>query len=581
MSKKIIPLILSLFLLLVPIVFPEAHLTVFSDYPVMQPSGPLAAVLAINPTSYDFGDMFIGDRSATTFEIWNAACCYLVYSITTNCTWITVSPTTGGSNGEHDIITVEIDTSSLDAGFHHGYIQITSNGGDAVFQVYVTTSIADTPKLAVYPTTYNFGDVIKGMIPSATFEVWNCGIDTLSYSISETYNWVLITPLSGTSTGEHDTITISILTSGLPSGPRTGILQITSNGGTRKFSFSINIKNPVPELAYSPHSINFGSKEKGETDTAVVKIWNSGIQVLTYTITESCDWISLDRTSGAVNEEPDLITITINTAYVTQRYNTYNISIHSNGGEGTITVIVYLGQVYTNITVADAYTLLTSTANGIQIPIDVRYDDEWVIAHLDTPAPENPRHHCACSLANDEAVLQAFITLYQGKEIILYCTDGVRSLAIANLLVEHFFNGTIDIMMGGIDAWILAGYPTRPNSPPNIPMITGETRGKIDRAYQYNVTTTDIDADDIYYYVNWTDNTTNQLIGPYHSGDQAILSHNWSEKGTYTVKVKARDIYGAESDYATLTVKMPKTSVTTVYQLLFRIFEKIYFFFIS
>ena len=57
--------------------------------------------------------------------------------------------------------------------------------------------------------------------------------------------------------------------------------------------------------------------------------------------------------------------------------------------------------------------------------------------------------------------------------------------------------------------------------------------------------------------MNWSDNTSNQLIGPYYSGEEAALSHTWSEKGTYTVKVKARDIYGAESDYATLDIKMP------------------------
>jgi rhodanese-related sulfurtransferase len=241
---------------------------------------------------------------------------------------------------------------------------------------------------------------------------------------------------------------------------------------------------------------------------------------------------------------------------------------------------VYVGEVYTNITVQQAYTLLTSTANGIQIPIDVRYDNEWAADHIDTPAPENPRHHCACSLSADEAVLQAFIELYQGKEIILYCSDGSRSLAIANLLVEHSFNGTIDIMIGGIDAWILAGYPTKANTPPNIPVITGETRGKTGQKYLYNITTTDVDSDDVYYYVNWSDNSSNQLIGPYHSGDVVTLSHNWSEKGTYLVKVKARDIYGSESDYATLEIKMPKTSASIVYQLLFRIFEKIHVFFL-
>ena len=32
----------------------------------------------------------------------------------------------------------------------------------------------------------------------------------------------------------------------------------------------------------------------------------------------------------------------------------------------------------------------------------------------------------------------------------------------------------------------------------------------------------------------------------------------WSTKGTYAVKVKAKDAHGAESDWETLTVSMPK-----------------------
>jgi rhodanese-related sulfurtransferase len=554
----------------------EAHLSELSEEQVMKPS-PL---LQINPTSYDFGNMFIGDRDDTTFEIWNGACCYLVYSITENCTWITVTPTSGGSSGEHDIITVDIDTSVLDAGFHQCDIQITTtNAGDAVLRVSVNTSMADAPRIACYPREYDFGEVIKGTNPTTNFEIWNCGIDSLSYSLSKTDNWILVNPQSGTSTGEHDTIIVTITTSQLISGLHSGVIQITSNGGNKEFSFSIYIKNPVPELAYSPHSINFGPKEKGETAHTIFQIWNTGIGALTYTITENCNWITVDQTGGSVGAVSDLITVTIDTTNVTQKYNRYDISINSNGGDGYFTVTVYVGEVYTNITVQQAYTLLTSTANGIQIPIDVRYDNEWAAAHIDTPAPENPRHHCGCSLSADEAVLQAFIELYQGKEIILYCSDGTRSLAVANLLVEHSFNGTIYIMIGGIDVWILAGYPTKPNMPPNIPVITGETRGKISQKYLYNITTTDDDSDDVYYYVNWSDNTTNQLIGPFHSGEEVTLNHIWSEKGTYTVKVKARDIYGSESDYATLDIKMPKTGTAIFHQLFLKMLEEIHFLF--
>lgn len=71
---------------------------------------------------------------------------------------------------------------------------------------------------------------------------------------------------------------------------------------------------------------------------------------------------------------------------------------------------------YSNITVHQAWELLTNTSNGIQIPIDVRYDHEWIAAHIDTPYPENPHHWP--NLQNGEK-LSEFLVTYQGKEIIL------------------------------------------------------------------------------------------------------------------------------------------------------------------
>ena len=44
-----------------------------------------------------------------------------------------------------------------------------------------------------------------------------------------------------------------------------------------------------------------------------------------------------------------------------------------------------------NITVHDAWDLLTDSGNGIQIPIDVRSEQEWNYGFIDTPFPECPR----------------------------------------------------------------------------------------------------------------------------------------------------------------------------------------------
>jgi hypothetical protein len=98
---------------------------------------------------------------------------------------------------------------------------------------------------------------------------------------------------------------------------------------------------------------------------------------------------------------------------------------------------------------------------------------------------------------------------------------------------------------------------TGENQLPNTPIISGPARGKAGILYNYNFSTTDPDDNNVYYYVEWGDSTNSGWLGPYSSGAQASASHIWDSQGTYIIKVKAKDIYGAESDWAILPLTMP------------------------
>jgi rhodanese-related sulfurtransferase len=214
---------------------------------------------------------------------------------------------------------------------------------------------------------------------------------------------------------------------------------------------------------------------------------------------------------------------------------------------------------FTNITVEEAWLMLTDTSpsNGVQIPIDVRRDNEWRTEHIDTPFPENPVHY-PLSVLEDLNGLQEFISLYGGEEIILYCKSGTRSHNAARLLINSEFTGKIYNMNGGITAWKEAGYPTKANQPPGLPTITGPTEGKSGMEYPYTLLSIDPDNDNIFYCINWSDGTGEICHGPFPSGQTISLSHTWEEKGNYIIQVKAQDKYGDESEWETLEVTMPK-----------------------
>jgi len=103
----------------------------------------------------------------------------------------------------------------------------------------------------------------------------------------------------------------------------------------------------------------------------------------------------------------------------------------------------------------------------------------------------------------------------------------------------------------------------RDNSPPNIPTIDGQTNGKAGTPYEYTFLTTDPDGDDVYYCIDWGDDSGEVCIGPYASGENATAIHTWGERGIYTIRVKAKDVYDAESDWATLEVTMPKSRLVS------------------
>lgn len=107
------------------------------------------------------------------------------------------------------------------------------------------------------------------------------------------------------------------------------------------------------------------------------------------------------------------------------------------------------------------------------------------------------------------------------------------------------------------------------NHPPKKPWILGRWIGENGTAYNYTFWSTDPDGDDVEFYLNWGDDYwfggAAGWLGPYESGETVTLEKTWKKKGNYTVRVKAKDTYGAKSDWATLDVTMPVLYVPSIH----------------
>ncbi len=108
------------------------------------------------------------------------------------------------------------------------------------FVLYCPCSIT-VPIMSYDPASHDFGTMQPDQTDSTNFEIWNAGADTLTYTLSKTDDWLGVNPTSGQSTGEHDTITVSVDTTGLSMGSYTGEVTITSNGGNGTYTVYLQI----------------------------------------------------------------------------------------------------------------------------------------------------------------------------------------------------------------------------------------------------------------------------------------------------------------------------------------------------
>lgn len=87
----------------------------------------------------------------------------------------------------------------------------------------------------------DFGIHFPGWTESQTFEIWSSGFGTLIYTISENIPWITISPSSGSSTGEHDVFTISVINTDTMSGYYDDYIEICYDNNTKAYAMHVYI----------------------------------------------------------------------------------------------------------------------------------------------------------------------------------------------------------------------------------------------------------------------------------------------------------------------------------------------------
>jgi hypothetical protein len=131
---------------------------------------------------------------------------------------------------------------------------------------------------------------------------------------------------------------------------------------------------------------------------------------------------------------------------------------------------------------------------------------------------------------------------------------GMTDMALYYLYQEYGGGGSTKYYF---EAYNILGDPSvkiwsdDPTEPPEKPLQPDGTEIGIPLVeYQYSTSTTDPEGGQLYYLWDWGDGTFSEWLGPYASGQTSSASHIWTELGDFQIKVKAKDIYNAQSEWS-------------------------------
>ena len=281
------------------------------------------------------------------FEVWNSGLSVLSFTINDNVAWLNCGPASGTSAGEHRIITVTFTTSTMAMGVYNGTITITSNAAtNSPFTIPVQLTVTVPPAEISLSTTSLSATAPWGTVPApASFEVWNSGVGTLTYTITDNASWLTCSPASGTSTGEHDVITVTYSTATLAVGTYNGTITVSSNGAINSpqtIAVTLVMSPPVATISASVDTLIPAWIPGNNATNQTFTITNSGTGTLNYTISDNVAWLNCVPASGSSTGEADTISVQyFATALPAGTYHG-TITIRGNATNTPVTIPVIL-----------------------------------------------------------------------------------------------------------------------------------------------------------------------------------------------------------------------------------------------
>ncbi len=279
--------------------------------------------------------------------------------------WLSVAQDGAGATlTTPDPLTITVNPLGLAVGTYTGSIAIaanaTSTGNSVTIPVTVTVgSVQQTILLSQTGLTFTAVQ-IGGAVPSQTFGVLNSGAGVMNWSVSssitDTGNWLSVTPTSGSTDASSLTVplvTVTVNPATLPPGQYSGQIQVTSTGANNTpqyVSVILNVlpagSNPGPVVL--PSGLIFtqaaGGSAAASQTVSVSNLTGTQLTFNTGTLTsDGSNWFTVTPTAGTVMPaQPTALTVNVSSIGLTPAIRQGVLTILFQDGSVRTVNVLYL-----------------------------------------------------------------------------------------------------------------------------------------------------------------------------------------------------------------------------------------------
>jgi hypothetical protein len=277
-------------------------------------SGP---IIELSPQLFEFSAPLAGPNPlAQILTIRNGGGGILNWQLGDGCPWLSTDANSGSlTAGQAVPVALCVDVSGLVAGNYACQLTVSDPNAQNSPQVVSVNLAVQGPMIYLSASGFTFIGELNGPNPAEkNLTIYNSGEGVLNWQITEGCDWLSVDPNSGSSTGEQDTVVVSVDVTGLDKGTYYCDLTVSDpNAENSPRVVLIDLLVQVPVIELSASSLTFIARPNGPNpQDQTLTIRNSAlVGTLNWQTTEDCNWLSVAPESGSSSGQVNEVTLSV------------------------------------------------------------------------------------------------------------------------------------------------------------------------------------------------------------------------------------------------------------------------------